>query len=153
MKVDNMRRKGPLILIILSSIFIIIQFVPVNRSNPAVTADLNAPVEIKEIVKNSCYDCHSNETNWPWYSYIAPASWLVTHDVEEGRRHLNFSEWGNLNDKDKQKVLDEMWEEVEQGEMPLKIYTLLHSQAKLTDDQLKSLFTWTKTANDTLWQK
>ena len=66
---------------------------PVDRENPPVTGDIGAPSEVDAILRTSCYDCHSNETVWPWYSYLAPASWLVAEDVEHGREHLNFSEW------------------------------------------------------------
>ncbi len=87
-------------LIILIVILVAIQFIPVDKTNPPVTAELDAAMEIISVFKRSCYDCHSNETVWPWYSSIAPVSWLVTADVKEARKHLNFSEWGNLSRKD-----------------------------------------------------
>ena len=76
-----------------------IQFVPVNRMNPPVTGEIGAPEKVMAILHRSCYDCHSNKTVWPWYSYVAPISWLVADDVHEGRRHMNFSEWNTYNTK------------------------------------------------------
>ena len=81
------------IIIALIVILIGIQFIPVERTNPPVTREINAPDNISSILKASCYDCHSNETDWPWYSYIAPVSFLVAGDVMDGRKNLNFSEW------------------------------------------------------------
>jgi len=123
-------------------LFIAIQFVPAERNNPAVTADIEAPAEVKRILKQSCYDCHSNETQWPWYSNVAPVSWLVAHDVEEGREHLNFSEWGMLSDDNKHELAEEAWEEVEGGDMPLKIYLIIHPGAKLSDTDRQALRDW-----------
>ena len=70
----------------LAAVFVAIQLVPVHRDNPPVASDLDAPADVKSILRRACYDCHSNETRWPWYAYVAPVSWLVAHDVEEGRR-------------------------------------------------------------------
>jgi hypothetical protein len=137
----------------LIGILVFIQFIPADRSNPPVSADLSATPEVKEILKNSCYDCHSNETVWPWYSHVAPVSWLITGDVKDGRRHLNFSEWENLSKSDKAKTLSEIREEVEEGEMPLPIYTFMHSDADLTEDQISIIAEWTKTIPDSTNQK
>ena len=68
--------------------FILIQFVPVDRSNPPVLSDVQAPAEVQTILRRSCYDCHSHETHWPWYAYVAPASWFVVDHIEEGREDL-----------------------------------------------------------------
>ena len=123
--------------------FIGIQFIPVERSNPPVTGEMDAPPRVKEILMRSCYDCHSNETVWPWYSYIAPASWLLEKDVEEGRDELNFSEWKGYDEKKKQKKFKETREEVEEGEMPQWYYVIMHPEAKLTDADKQALFEWT----------
>jgi cytochrome c551/c552 len=123
--------------------FIGIQFVPVERSNPRVAGEIDAPAQVKEILRRSCYDCHSNESVWPWYSYIAPASWLVSDDVTEGRAELNFSEWNSYDDKKKQKKIKEIWEEVEEGEMPQWYYILMHPEARLSDADKKTLRDWT----------
>ena len=116
---------------------VVIQFVPYGRSheNPPVTAEpsWDAP-RTRELAKRVCFDCHSNETVWPWYASVAPMSWLVQRDVEEGREHLNFSEWDRP-----QKNADEAAEEYEEGEMPLSTYLLAHPEARLSDADRKAL--------------
>ena len=102
-----------------------IQFIKVDRTNPPVIGDIKAPDEVKNIFKKACYDCHSNETKWPWYSHVAPVSWIIEDDVSDGRRHLNFSEWENYKDTRKSKKRDEIWDEVKDGDMPIKMYTYL----------------------------
>ncbi len=127
-------------LYVLGAIFLGIQFIPVDRSNPPVVADLEAPIEVKSILKRSCYDCHSNEVVWPWYSYVAPVSWLVAHDVEEGREELNFSEWHRYAGDPEMK--EEIVEEVAEGEMPLGIYLALHRDAVVSPSELTILRQW-----------
>lgn len=106
-------------------IFVIIQFIPVERANPPVTYRVKwDSKQTESIARKACFDCHSNETVWPWYSYIAPIKFIVAHDVGEGREHLNFST-GNLDDA------RECAEEVEEGKMPMKIYTFTHRNAVL----------------------
>ena len=119
-----------------------IQLVPVERSNPPVTADLAAPPAVDAVLRASCYDCHSNETRWPWYSRVAPVSWLVARDVKEARDRLNFSLWGTYESKRQQRLAEEMWEEVEKAEMPLEIYLLAHADARLTEDDRAVLAAW-----------
>jgi hypothetical protein len=118
-----------------------IQFIPVERTNPPVTSDIDAPANIKAILKKACYDCHSNETNWPWYSKVAPISFLTVSDVNDGRKHLNFSEWGNYTDKT-EKVKEEIWEEVREENMPPWMYRVSHSEAKLTPEEKNLLRNW-----------
>ncbi len=130
------------ILIVLIVLFIGIQFIPVNRSNPPITEEINAPSNIKAILRNSCYDCHSNSTEWPWYSYIAPVSFLVTGDVTEGRQHLNFSEWDMYDKEKREKIFEEMIEEIERGKMPLPMYTITHPDAKINPLKTKTLQDW-----------
>jgi hypothetical protein len=137
-----MSRKLKWILLGLLLFLMLIQFIPVDRSNPPVEQDITAPENIKSVLRQSCYDCHSNETNWPWYSQIAPVSWLVAHDVSEGREHLNFSTWNVLDSREQTKAIDEIWEEVEKGEMPLWYYLPLHPEAKLTEQDLSVLREW-----------
>ncbi len=125
-------------------LFFLIQLIPVNRVNPEfdVEFELEAPVKVKEIIVNSCFDCHSNQTDWPWYSYVAPVSWFVVNHVNEGREHINFSEWLLQIEEKREKIKEEMIEEIEEGEMPLPGYLMMHSVAELTDDQLLVLKTW-----------
>ena len=109
--------------------FLAIQFVPYGRDhvNPPVSAEpaWDSP-ETRGLAKEACFDCHSNETEWPAYSRVAPVSWLIQHDVSEGRAALNFSEWQRP-----QEVATEAAEVVLEGEMPLRIYRLMHAHARL----------------------
>lgn len=129
-------------LIILIVILVAIQFIPVNKTIPTVTAELDAPTEIISVFKRSCYDCHSNETAWPWYSMIAPVSWLVAGDVKDARAHHNFSEWGNLSRKDRLKMKEEIWEEIEKEKMPLWKYNIMHPEASLTQKNKDLIRGW-----------
>jgi Haem-binding domain len=134
----------------LLAIIIIIQFFRIDKTNPEISkADdfveiNNPPEEITAILKSSCYDCHSNETKYPWYSNIAPVSWWVKDHINEGRDELNFSEWGTFKEKRKDHKLEECVEMLEEGEMPLDEYTWTHSEAKLTTDQKTQLINWFK---------
>lgn len=121
-----------------------IQFVPVSRTNPPVTGEISAPEEVMTIFKTSCYDCHSNESVWPWYSYVAPVSWLVAHDVEDGREEMNFSEWASYSAEDKKDLTEEIWEEVEEDHMPLWFYLILHPGAKLSAEDKEILKGWSE---------
>ena len=111
------------------ALFVVFQVVPYGRdhTNPPVTGEpaWDSP-ETRMLAKQACFDCHSNETSWPAYSHIAPVSWLVQRDVDEGRSKLNFSEWQRP-----QEEADEAAEKVQEGEMPMKIYTLMHAHARL----------------------
>ncbi|MDX9924778.1 MAG: heme-binding domain-containing protein [Ignavibacteriaceae bacterium] len=135
-------RPGRTILLVLFFALIGIQFIEVERTNPPVTDEIKAPTDIMEILKKSCYDCHSNETVWPWYSKVAPVSWLVEDDVTEGRKHLNFSTFESLDTSVKLKKKDEILEEVQNGEMPLDIYTLIHPNANLELLQIAKIEKW-----------
>lgn len=125
-------------------VLVVMQLVRPTRENPAVTGDLVTPPDVKSVLKKACYDCHSNETVWPWYSNVAPVSWLVARDVNEGRKHLNFSVWESYEQKRKDKKLEEIGEEVSEGEMPMAIYVPLHPEAKLSDAEKKLLVDWAK---------
>lgn len=123
--------------------FIGIQFVHIDRTNPPITGEIETPAPVKEILRRSCYDCHSNETVWPWYSYIAPASWLLESDVNKGREELNFSEWSGYDEKRKLKKIKEIWEEVNEGEMPEWDYVIMHSEAGLSEADKQIIRDWT----------
>lgn len=116
--------------------------IPAKRTNPPVTADFDGPAEIKALLRRSCYDCHSNETRWPWYGRTGPGSWLLVHHVNEGREHLNFSTWGELDEETRLHNVDEIWEEVEDGAMPLPFYTAAHPEAKLSEEEKLRLKAW-----------
>jgi len=124
---------------VLVVIIVGIQFIPIERINPPVQSDIDAPANIKAIFKKACYDCHSNETNWAWYTKVAPASFLAVKDVNDGRKHLNFSEW-NINKESKYK--EEIWDEIREEQMPPWQYKIFHSEAKLTQDEKNLLRNW-----------
>jgi hypothetical protein len=119
-----------------------IQLWPVDRSNPPVTSRLDAPPEVLAILRRSCFDCHSNETRWPWYAYVAPVSWLVAKDVEEGRRHMNFSAWGEIPVFKQEGLREQMVEEIEEGHMPLPIYLRMHGDARVSEAEIERLRKW-----------
>lgn len=135
-----MKRIFKYTLLSIGLIFIGIQLIPVERNNPPVVSEVDAPIAVKVIIKRSCYDCHSNEVDWPWYSYVAPVSWLVAHDVKEGRKELNFSEWGRHSGDAEMK--QEMIEEIAEGEMPLPIYLITHPGASVSEQELATLKKW-----------
>lgn len=120
-----------------------IQIIPTKRSNPPKTGDIIALQEVKQLLKRACYNCHSNETKWPDYSYVAPISWYFIGEVMDGRRHLNFSNWNRLP-KDKQKeMLNEIWLEVEDNDMPPSMYLWIHSEAELSASDKDLIYRWT----------
>jgi len=124
-------------------IFSLAQLVPVDRSNPPVTEEVAAPPNVKELLRKACYDCHSNETVWPWYAYVAPVSWLVAHDVDEARGHLNFSTWDRQAASPKlAKHLEELVEMVREGEMPLWYYVPMHPAADLSSEDKAVITAW-----------
>ena len=122
--------------------FIAIQLVPVSRTNPPVQGDLNASPEVASVLRRACYDCHSNETVWPWYSRLAPVSWVIAHDVNEGRAELNFSTWNQLSVDKQAKAMKESWKEVAEGEMPTWYYVILHPEARLSAKDRSLLQAW-----------
>ncbi len=135
-------KKLPLLLLIL---FVAIQFVPTEKENPKTDVEIemffleDTKDTTKKLIVSACYDCHSNEVIYPWYSNIAPVSWWIVDHVEHARHHLNFSEWGNYSNEDKAEITEEAAEEVEEGEMPLKPYVLMHSNAKLSEEEVHEL--------------
>jgi hypothetical protein len=140
-------------------ILLIIQLIPANLpevtevNNDDLLLNNSIPENIEEVLRTSCYDCHSNETVYPWYSYVAPVSFLVSRDTKKGRRHLNFSEWQSLSKSDKAKALDEIGEEVAEGEMPFKIYPITHPDARLSDEQRKAIVDWAEEFADKLYSE
>ena len=121
---------------------IAMQFWPIERTNPQVISDIQSPREVKKVLRLACYNCHSNETQWPWYSRVAPVSWLLIHDVSEAREKLNFSDWEAIPIGDRPAIARQMWREVENGEMPLPIYRILHPEAHLSEIQKNTIRDW-----------
>ena len=138
------------IVIALVLLVVIIQFFTIDKTNPEVIQEndfitiTNPPESVVQILKATCYDCHSNESKYPWYSNVAPVSWWVKDHIDEGRDELNFSEWGTFSNKRIAKKLEEVVEEVEEGEMPLPPYLITHSDATLSEQQTKELIDWFK---------
>lgn len=130
------------IAVVLGIVFIAIQFIRPTLTNPPVTADLQAPPQVKQILKNSCYSCHSNETKLPWFDEIAPANWIAVSDVNEGRRHLNFSEIGKLPAAQQKGLLFEAISNIQMGAMPLPSYIRVHPGSRVTPAQLAILKAW-----------
>lgn len=135
---------------IVFGVLIIIQFFridktikPINTKTDYISVAQTNP-EISTILKNACYDCHSNQPTYPWYTNIAPVSWWIKNHINEGSRHLNFSEWETYTSKRKDHKLEECIEMIEEGEMPMNSYTWMHGEAKLTNAQRTLLIDWFK---------
>lgn len=130
--------------------FVVIQFWRPDRTNPPVDpartiqAVMPVPPQIDTLLRRSCYDCHSHETVWPWYSNVAPMSWRVADHIHEGREHLNFSNWAAYPPNDAAHHFEEMCEEVEKGKMPLNDYLYLHPKARLSAAEVRALCEWTE---------
>ncbi len=128
--------------------FVIIQFFridkTVRKADPATDFVwiTNPPGEVMSLLKVACYDCHSYQTQYPWYTNVAPISWWIGHHIEEARDHLNFSIWGTYDSSDQLDLLYACADEVEKGRMPLASYTWIHGAAKLTDYQRGLLKDW-----------
>jgi hypothetical protein len=113
--------------------FVALQLIPVDRSNPPVVSEpkWDSP-QTRALAERACFDCHSNQTKWPWYAYVAPVSWLVAHDVQEGRSNMNLSEWTTGQENETGRVIS-------RGIMPPQQYLLMHPEARLTDAEKKAL--------------
>jgi hypothetical protein len=125
--------------VVLVVVFICLQCIRPGLTNPPVTAELQAPPEVKQVFRNSCYNCHSNETKLPWFDKIVPAYWLVASDVKQARKHLNFSEIGKLPAAQQKGFLFEAVNMIQMGAMPLPAYLRVHPEAKVTAEQLAVL--------------
>lgn len=126
-----MRKRARWIIAFVLVLLVGIQAVPVQRTNPAGHGALVAPADVADALRRTCFDCHSNETTWPWYSRVAPVSWLVSHDVTEGRQKLNFSNWEALSPPQQAKAKGEAREEIDKGAMPPWYYAAIHRAARL----------------------
>jgi len=127
-----------------------IQLIPVNRSNPSldpsstIYAAQPVPAEVKAVFERSCKNCHSNETAWPWYSYVAPVSWVVARDVHRARKTMNLSEWGSYSNQRKEDKLEEICEQVTNGDMPDRKYAIFHRSARPTPEERTAVCQWTE---------
>lgn len=136
------------ILIGLVAFFITIQLIRIDKTNPAYNEAedfltlTQAPADIAALVKTACYDCHSHQSAYPWYTNIAPVSWLIANHIKEGRQHLNFSTWASYPAEKAAHKLEECAEEVGENKMPMTSYVVMHSEAKMTDAQKEKLVAW-----------
>lgn len=125
------------------------QLVRPERTNPPVEAekalDLVAPPPpaLASTLRRACFDCHSHETRWPWYSHVAPVSWMLAKHVKDGRRHLDFSDWVRMTTGKKRKVVGEICDEVKDGGMPLASYLWIHGDARLASADVQAICEWT----------
>lgn len=153
-----MKRILQRLLLVLGLAFGVMQFFGPAKTNPPVdetkiiAASTPVPAEISAILTRACYDCHSNQTRWPWYSHVAPVSWFVVGHVNDARRHLNFSEWAAYNSKRMKRKLEEIKEEVQDGAMPLPSYLPLHPEAKLSPTDVQALVAWAIAEHELLAQ-
>jgi hypothetical protein len=137
-----MKRASFIILIM----FLSMQLIQVDRTNPKIVKnmELNSSNEFAmKIFKDACYDCHSNETKWPWYSYIAPMSWTISKHVKDGRRALNFSNWNSYTDEEKREKQEAIFRTIYIS-MPLSSYVVFHKEADISHDDRTKLRKWLK---------
>ncbi len=144
------RRIGRKIGLGLLLVLVGIQFVRIDKTNPPVVEGedfivvTQPPAEVATLLRNACYDCHSNETKYPWYTNVAPISWWIEEHIRHGRGELNFSKWGTYPIKKAHHKLKESYEMVEGKEMPLPSYLWTHSEAELTNEEQQLLVQWFK---------
>lgn len=136
------------ILLGLLAILVVIQFFQIDKTNPDTNPEedflyLTAPpTELGMLIKDACYDCHSHETRYPWYTYVQPVAWWIKDHIDEGREHFNLSVWATYDAEKRAHKLEEAIEEVEEGHMPLPSYTWVHGEADLTDAQRREMTAW-----------
>lgn len=137
------------ILLALAAILVVIQFIRPERNTGepdganSIVTKYAVPDNVHAVLKQSCYDCHSNHTEYPWYANIQPVGWWIQFShVNDGKRHLNFSEYATYNEKRSKRKFEEIADEVKEGGMPLSSYTMMHGNAKLTEEQSKLVIDW-----------
>ncbi|MEY8021324.1 heme-binding domain-containing protein [Muriicola sp. SD30] len=133
-----------------------IQFVPTehNKSDVVPKTDFmvvnEVPKNIENIIKTSCYDCHSNNTDYPWYNRVQPVAWFLEGHIENGKEELNFNEWDTYSGRRKKSKLRSIISQIKEDEMPLASYTLIHRDAKLSDTEKKTVLDWVSKLKDSL---
>jgi hypothetical protein len=143
-----------IIILVLAIIFVVIQFIPsgipenIPEDENSLARSSMVPEPVLEQLRTSCFDCHSNQTYLPWYSKIAPFSWMLADHIIEGRSNLNFSEWESYSRREKLGILESIADVVESGEMPLKSYLLIHRDAKLDEEKISALNQWVEETSD-----
>jgi len=154
-----MRKKLKWTLVTIGLTLLGLQFTTPAHTNPPLDESkmlesmTDLPSEVLGIFARSCNDCHSNKTNWRWYTYVAPVSWFTVGHVLKGRSELNFSEWGSYGARMKETRLRAICEQCEKGEMPLASYAFVHPDVKLSREQVRAICEWTKQENQRLAAK
>lgn len=143
------------ILLVLLVIFLVMQaFRPAKNSSNDTSGDISKsyvlPENVKIILAKACYDCHSNNTRYPWYSEVQPVSWWLASHVKDGKRHLNFNEFDKYKIARQYEKLEECIKEVKEGGMPLPSYTLIHKDAILTKEEKETLYNWCEILRDSI---
>ncbi len=129
-------------------VFVGIQFIPTtrNQNNEVLETDFfetfAVPNDVKNLLKNSCYDCHSNNTNYPWYHNIQPVGWFLENHIKEGKKELNFSEFGGYSKRRQKSKLKAIKSQIEKNEMPLSSYIFIHRDTKLSENDKKLIYKW-----------
>ena len=145
-----MKKALKIVAAVFAVLFVVAQFIRPDYSDPPIVpgqeldATTEVPGNVAAILERSCRDCHTNKTNYPWYSQISPVSWWLKDHINEGRRELNLSEWGTYADRKKSKKLEEICEQVEAREMPLPSYTWVHRDSLLSEGDIRTLCDWSK---------
>jgi len=134
-------------------VFILIQFIRPDKNDSKnytndITTVMEVPEDVQLILKTSCADCHSNHTVYPWYNDVAPVSWFIASHVNDGKEHLNFSEWTGYNKNQKDHILNDLEEVLQSRGMPLSSYLKKHKEAEMTDTQYNTLLNWVKTIKE-----
>lgn len=145
-----------IIAVILLVVFVGIQFIPTkrNQSNVVPETDFmlvnNVPETIQKKLQISCYDCHSNNTQYPWYNKVQPVAWFMQNHIKEGKKELNFNEWADYSDRRKKSKLKSIISQIEDNEMPLDSYTLIHKDAIFSDTEKQEIIEWVTQLKDSL---
>jgi hypothetical protein len=141
------------ILLVLLVVFIAIQFVQParNTSGPTdISKTVSLPENVHTILQTACYDCHSNNTRYPWYNYVQPVAWILTNHIKHGKKDLNFNEFGSYPARRQQSKLKAIADQVRDGEMPLYSYTIIHKKARLTKEEKSVIIQWAQNEMDSL---
>ncbi|MCL4482090.1 MAG: heme-binding domain-containing protein [Bacteroidetes bacterium] len=147
------------ILFAIGIVFIAIQFIPPahNKSGQISVTDISRIVVISDsvqaVLKNACYDCHSNNTNYPWYSRVQPIGWILENHINKGKAELNFSEFGSYSVRKQKSKLKSMANQIEKDEMPLASYTFIHHDARLSQESKKTLLDYLNALQDSKYRK
>lgn len=142
--------------LVLLVVLVGIQFIPANRNQSDVIPETDfmlvndVPKQVEKTIKTSCYDCHSNNTDYPWYNKIQPVAWILKDHVELGKEELNFNDWDKLSSRRKNSKLKSIISQIEDDEMPLWSYTLVHRDSKLSETEKKIVLDWVANLKDSL---